>query len=76
MENAVNNIRDKFGNILSKNTIVAYVENGVIERGRVIEVIHAGTPSDEFVQIESFENNARLIIKPANKVMSIILPAT
>ena len=72
----MNNIRDKFGNILSKNTIVAYVENGVIERGRVIEAIHAGTPSDEFVQIESFENNARLVIKPANKVMSILLPAT
>ena len=75
MEN-INILRDRFGNILSKNTIVAYVENGVIECGSVIEAVRVGMPSSEIVRIEPFENNARLVIKPANEVMSIILPAT
>lgn len=68
-------IRDRFGNILSKDSIVAYVMNGQIERGRVIEAIHVGM-SAEIVRIEPFRELQKLVVRPANEVMSVILPAT
>lgn len=68
-------IRDRFGNILSKDSIVAYVMNGQIERGRVIEAIRVGM-SAEIVRIEPFRGLQKLVVRPANEVMSVILPAT
>ena len=74
----VRNIYDQFGSILSRNNIVAYVEDGKIARGRVVEVIRIGMPENEIVRIEPFTkpNDGLLIVKPACEVMSIILPAT
>lgn len=72
----MNYIRDRFGNILSKDSFVAYVENGLIERGRVFEAIRIGMPSSEIVRIEPFKEHTLLVVKPANEVMSVILPAT
>lgn len=72
----MNYIRDRFGNILSKDSFVAYVENGLIERGRVFETIRIGMPSSEIVRIEPLKKHTLLVVKPANEVMSIILPAT
>lgn len=69
-------IRDKFGNILSKDSFVAYVKNGLIERGRVVEAVHIGMPSSDIVRIEPFHEHETLVIRPANEVMSVILPAT
>lgn len=69
-------VRDRFGNILSKDSFVAYVENDLIERGRVIEAIHIGMPSSDIVRIEPFKGLQHLVVKPANEVMSVILPAT
>lgn len=68
-------IRDRFGNILSKDSIVAYVINGQIERGRVIEAFRVGM-SFETVNIEPFRGLQKLVVRPANEVMSVILPAT
>lgn len=73
----MDNILDRFGNILSKNTIVAYVdEDGLIERGCVVEAVHVGMPSSDIVRIEPFKEYTRLVVKPAYDVMSVILPAT
>ena len=69
-------ILDRFGNILSKGTIVVYVYNGLIERGRVVEAIHVGMPAFEIVRIEPFHDNTLLAVRPANQVMKVILPAT
>lgn len=68
-------IRDRFGNILSKDSFVAYVMNGLIERGRVIEAIRVGM-SAEIVRIEAFRGLQQIVVRPANEVMSVILPAT
>lgn len=68
-------IRDKFGNILSKDTIVAYVKSSQIERGRVIETVRVGL-AFEIVRIDPFKEREPLVSRPANEVMSIILPAT
>ena len=69
-------IRDKFGKILSKDSFVAYIENGQIECGRVVEALRIGMPSSEIVRIEPFKEHVLLVVKPANEVMSVILPAT
>lgn len=69
-------IRDRFGNILSKDSFVAYVMNGQIERGCVIEAVRVGMPSSEIVRIEPFHDHELLVTRPANDVMSVILPAT
>lgn len=68
-------IRDRFGNILSKDSIVVYVRNGQIERGRVIEAFRVGM-AFETVRIETFKGLQKLVVRPANEVMSVILPAT
>jgi len=68
-------IRDRFGNILSKDSFVAYVMNGQIERGRVIEAFRVGM-AFETVRIEPFSGLQKLVVRPANEVMSVILPAT
>ena len=68
-------IRDRFGNILSKDAIVAYVMNGQIERGRVVEAFRVGM-AFETVNIEPFRGLQKLVVRPANEVMSVILPAT
>lgn len=68
-------IRDKFGNILSKDSFVAYVDGGKIERGRVVEAVRIGM-SDKIVRIEPFKDPMLLVIKPAYDVMKVILPAT
>lgn len=65
-------IRDRFGNILSKDSFVAYVENGLIERGRVVEAIRIGMPSSEIVRIEPFKDPMLRVVKPANEVMFVI----
>ena len=70
-------IRDRFGNILRKDSYVAYVYNGLIERGRVIRVIRIGQLSEIVrVEIEPFKENAPSVTRPPNQVMSVILPAT
>lgn len=69
-------IRDRFGNILSKDSIVAYVYNGLIERGRVVEAVRIGMPSSKIVRIEPFHVHMQLITRPANEVMKVLLPAT
>ena len=70
-------IRDKFGNILSKGSHVAYIENGAIERGCVFETIGIDKLSSvEHVRIEPFGRYEHLIVKPADEVMKVILPAT
>lgn len=76
--NKARNIYDQFGSILSKNDVVAYVEDGKIARGRVVEAIRIGMPESEIVRIEPFAkpNDGLLIVRPACEVMSIILPAT
>lgn len=71
----MNHIHDKFGNILNKDSIVTYVKNGQIERGRVIEVFRVGM-SFGTVRIEPFSGLQKLVVRPANEVMSVILPAT
>ena len=68
-------IRDRFGNILSKDSFVAYVMNGQIEHGRVIEAFRVGM-AFETVRIEPFRGLQKLVVRPANEVMSVILPAT
>lgn len=72
----MNYVRDKFGNILSKNSFVAYVKNGLIERGRVVELVHIGMSLSEFVKIEPLNEYMPIVTKSANEVMSVILPAT
>ena len=70
-------IRDRFGNILSKNAVVAYVdEDGLIERGSVVEALSIGMPASEIVRIEPFKEHTLLVVKPAYDVMKVILPAT
>ena len=68
-------IRDRFGNILSKDSFAAYVMNGQIECGRVIEAYRVGM-AFETVRIEPFRGLQKLVVRPANEVMSVILPAT
>lgn len=72
----MNYIRDRFGNILSKDSIVAYVYNGLIERGHVVEAVCVGMSSSEIVRIEPFHEHETLVTRPANEVMKVILPAT
>lgn len=50
-------VRDRFGNILSKGSFVAYVKSGQIERGRVIETVRVGL-AFEIVRIEPFKERA------------------
>lgn len=70
-------IRDRFGNILSKNSFVAYVdEDGLIERGSVVEAVHIGMPASDIVRIEPFKEYTQLVVKPAYDVMKVILPAS
>lgn len=68
-------IRDRFGNILSKDSYVAYVMNDQIERGRVVEAVRVGM-STEIVRIKAFRGLQQLVIRPAYEVMKVILPAT
>jgi len=75
LENAMDYICDKFGNILSKDSCVAYVKNSQIERGRVVEAFRVGM-AFETVRIKSFNGLQQLVVRPANEVMSVILPAT
>ena len=72
----MDNICDRFGNILSKDSIVAYVKNGLIERGRVVEAFRIGMPSSKIVRIEPFHVYETLITRPANEVMKVLLPAS
>ena len=67
-------ICDRFGNILSEDSIVAYVMNGQVERGRVIEVFRVGM-AFETMSIETFRGLQKLVVRPANEVMKVILPA-
>lgn len=74
-----NYIRDKFGKILSKDSFVAYVENGLLECGRIVEVIRIGMPASEIVRIERMFNGSPtglLAVRPAKAVMKVLLPAT
>ena len=66
-------IRDRFGNVLSKNSVVAYVMNGQIERGSVVETVRVLYHSD-IVRIEPFRGLQTLVVRPANEVMKVILP--
>lgn len=67
-------VRDKFGSILGKDSIVVYIENGEIERGSVVEVIKSGrAPS---VKIEPFKTPTVYVVRSANVVMKVLLPAT
>ena len=68
-------ILDRFGNVLSKNSVVAYVdEDGLIERGCVVEAVRAGRFSSDIVRIEPFKEHTQLIVKPTYNVMKIFLP--
>ena len=63
-------ILDRFGNVLIKNSVVAYVnENGLIERGCVVEA------SPSTVKIEPFKKHTQLVVKPSYNVMKLFLPA-
>ena len=66
---------DRFGKVIGKDSFVAYVMNGQIERGRVIEAYRVGM-AFETVRIEPLRGLQKLVVRPANEVMSVILPAT
>lgn len=68
-------IIDRFGNVLSKNSVVAYVdEDGLIERGYVVEAVCTGRFSSHAVRIEPFKKHTQLVVKPTYNVMKIFLP--
>lgn len=68
-------ILDRFGNVLSKNSVVAYVdEDGLIERGYVVEAVRTGRFSSDIVRIEPFKQHTQLVVKPTYNVMKIFLP--
>ena len=68
-------IFDRFGNVLSKNSVVAYVdENGLIERGYVVEAVRVGMPASNIVRIEPFKEHTQLVVRPTYNVMKIFLP--
>lgn len=67
-------IYDKFGSILGKDSIVVYIENGEIERGRVVEAIKSGR--DPSVKIEPFKTPTVHVVRSASAVMKVLLPAT
>ena len=68
-------IFDRFGNVLSKNSVVAYVdEDGLIERGYVVEAVRVGMPASDIVRIEPFKEHTQLVVKPTYNVMKIFLP--
>ena len=68
-------IFDRFGNVLSKNSVVAYVdEDGLIERGYVVEAVGTGRLSSHIVRIEPFKKHTQLVVKPTYNVMKIFLP--
>ena len=70
----MNYVYDKFGSILGKYSIVVYIENGEIERGRVVEVIKSRqAPS---VKIEPFKTPTVYAVRSASVVMKVLLPAT
>ena len=71
----MNIVRDRFGNILRKDSYVAYIQNGLIERGRVVKAFCVGTVV-ESVEIEQLNGLQKLVVRPANAVMSVMLPAT
>ena len=67
-------VHDKFGSILGKDSIVVYIENGEIERGRVVEAIKSSrAPS---VKIEPFKTPTIYVVRSASVVMKVLLPAT
>lgn len=71
-------ISDKRRKILSKGTVVAYVENGLLEYGRVIDGKRPTLCKEsEVVRIERLHDGiptGLIDIRPAKAVMKVVLP--